>query len=650
METLALDTETTGLDLHHGSRAFMVNTLNEEGIYRHWEFPVDPLTREVKYDFASIAQICNYIFKKRVVFHHAKFDIRALSLMGIHVWSQVAEIHDTQLLSHVCNSQGAEGHALKPLALYYLDIPEKDQADLRKAVVSARSKAKKLGWKLGTSLKGKSEIAADYWMPKALFDLQNEKLNIPETWKSLCLDYANCDVYRTLGLFYYLQEILKHDKLEKHYQRELDLLRVTYNMENAGMPVNPILLEETLNDFQAKAKAKKASAEAILCEVSGAKEINANSGKQLAEVLSSVGFPVTKQTEKGGPSTDHESLINLAQYCEAKDTDLSIQVADALRFIQGFDPEAGDFEGDKEAKAIPGYKTYITGVRYLTGYKALLDPLNRLHPSYNQVGTAWTRYASYEPNGQNIGKKAVLPLRRVFGPPPGYIWLAVDYSQLELRIFAAASHDANLQAAFDKGIDFHTNTAMGMYSLPQEKITSEQRRFAKNVNFGIIFGAGPAKIDYQTGQPGTYATYMAKFPDAKKFMRTTINRVERLGYVETLSGYRLYVPQDEPHKAVNGIVQGTAGDIVKYAMIAIHQKGLVDWERASDKLPYGGSAIIANIHDELLFQFPKSYPYKALARSIMKVMEKAGSDLGVTTPTDAKIIYTNWAEGEKFVA
>lgn len=660
MEYLALDTETTGLDLHHGSRAFMINTLNDDGEYRHWEFPVDPFTREVQYDFASVAQICNYIFKKKLVFHHAKFDIRALSLMGIHVWSSAAEIHDTQLLSHVCNSQGVDGsHALKPLAHYYLDIPIEDQTNLRKAVVSARAKGKKLGWKLGVSLKGKNEVAADYWMPKALYDwrknTKEKTLNQPtwkisDTWEHLCLDYANCDVYRTLGLFFYLREILEHDKLHKHYQRELDLLSVTYNMENAGMPINKGLLTSTLNDFKTKAKAKKTSAEALLCQVSGAEEVNSNSGQQLAAALAAAGFPTTKLTAKGQPSTDHESIIGLAQYCEHHSTPTSKLVAEALRHIQGYDPEVGDFDGDDEAKAIPGYKTYITGERYLKGYKALLDPLNRVHPSYNQVGTAWTRYASYEPNGQNIGKKAVLPLRRVFGPPDNYIWMAFDYSQLELRIFAAASHDANLQSAFDRGIDFHTNTAMGMYSLPQEKITSEQRRFAKNVNFGVIFGAGPAKIDYQTGQPGTYDTYMARFPDAKKFMRSTIARVENLGYVFTLSGYRLFVPQESPHKGVNAIVQGTAGDIVKYAMIAIHEKQLVDWASATPTLPYGGSSLIANIHDELLFQFPKSYPYLSIGRTIKRIMEKAGQDLGVNTPVEAKLITTNWAEGKKLSA
>jgi DNA polymerase I-like protein with 3'-5' exonuclease and polymerase domains len=99
---------------------------------------------------------------------------------------------------------------------------------------------------------------------------------------------------------------------------------------------------------------------------------------------------------------------------------------------------------------------------------------------------------------------------------------------------------------------------------------------------------------------------------------------------------------------MNAVVQGTAGDIVKNAMVDIHEKGLVDWEPATKSLPYGGSSIVANIHDELVFQIPRAYPYQAIGRRIIQVMEGAGSALGIVTPCDAKLIETNWAEGVKF--
>jgi DNA polymerase-1 len=326
------------------------------------------------------------------------------------------------------------------------------------------------------------------------------------------------------------------------------------------------------------------------------------------------------------------------------------EVAKALRLLIGWTKDVPENPDEDAEASIPGYRTYVSGVRYLQGYFNLLDDWGCVHPSFNQVGTSWTRYSSSDPNGQNVSKKAVLPLRRVFGPPPGYVWLAVDYAQLELRIFAYASKDQGLIKAFESGMDFHMQTACEMFGVAPDKVTSEQRRFAKNVNFGIIFGAGPNKIDHTTGRPGTYALYMQKFPNARDYMRRVISGVEEKGYCETLGGYRLYVPQGKAYAAVNGVVQGTAGEIVKNAMVDIHEKGLVDWEQPSEEYPYGGSAIVANIHDELIFQFPQAYPYRALGRRIIRCMEEAGTRLGVVTPCDAKLIFTNWAEGEKFAA
>lgn len=656
---ISLDCETTGKDLFHGSQPFMICTLDEDGTSHTWEWPVDPFEREVHLIPSQILALEDYLTDKTVVFHNSIFDLRCLSMLGITIsWEQV---HDTMLLSHVCNSQGAgtrassdQGgmHGLKQLASYYLDISDNDEKELRKITASARGVGKQLGWKLGTKLvpnaKGhhEAELESDYWMPRTVFDHDSGPADFLYEWKDICETYCKKDCFRTLGLFFFLQEILKDKGLEKHYERERQLLPVTYNMGTVGLNTSDTLLSGLNNEFISKSTTAKQEAENILKTYSGLSKLCINSPKQLGAVLSKCGLSLTRKTDKGNISTDASALINLAQQCEkvpSLGNYRSHKIGEALRLIAGYDPEEGDTDadGDKLEQAIPGYRTFITGCRYLRGYSYLRDSNGRLHPSFNQVGTAWTRYASYNPNGQNVSVKAALPLRRVFGPPEGYIWFAIDYSQLELRIFAYASNDQKLISAFDSGFDFHTTTACTMYGVAPEKVTKEQRRFAKNVNFGIIFGAGPAKIDYQTGQPGTYAQYMARFPDASRFMRRTINQVNATGIITTLSGYQLYVPQDEPHKGVNAIVQGTAGDIVKYAMIDIHERGLVDWEP-------NGSSIITNNHDELVFQIPKSYPYKAIGRRLIQVMEQAGSNLGVVTPCDAKLIHTNWMEGESF--
>lgn len=676
---IAVDSETTGLDLFHNAAPFMVCTLDEYGAYKTWQWAVDPYTRQVLYD-DSVQDLADYLQGNTLVFHHADFDLRALSRAGIQLhtkyfsvpynrvnnwsrWVRIEAFHDTQLLSHVVNSQGTGDseselgrHALKPLALHYLDISEGDEGELRKATAQARRMGKKLGFKLGVSLSGEKQVAADYWLPKHLYDYSGTPGtgfldHVPSEWDDLCEYYCKSDCYRTIGLFFFLQEILRKEGLDEHYAKELRLLPVTFLMEHFGLHAARSGVEQMLANLQEDAKSYKEDAESILSKLLNLETINVNSSQQLANALVDCGFDLSERTapSKSHPTgqwkTDATTLRKLAQCSEVPGAPSKLRKAGtALRLMVGYHPD----NGDSVEAPLPGYKTFQTGAGYVRGYLAALDGLSRLHPSFAQVGTAWTRYSCSEPNGQNISAKSVLPLRKLFGPPPGYVWFAIDYSQLELRIFAAAAKDKNLLNAFEGGFDFHTQTAVQLYNLPPEKINKEQRRIAKNVNFGIIFGAGPAKIDATTGRPGTYSLYLSKFPDARKFMARVTKDVENTGFVRTLSGYRLRVPDEKPYAGVNAIVQGTAGIVVKNAMIEIHEQGLVDWSPPSTELPYGGSAIVANIHDELVIQIPESYPYPELGRKIMAVMEEAGSRLGVVTPVDAKLITTNWTEGKNF--
>lgn len=655
---IAVDTETTGLDLFHGSAPFMVCTLNEEGEYKNWEWPVEPKTRQVQ--VGPLNDLRRYLEGQELIFHHADFDIRALDRIGIKIISdqfeghreprgyycRVAKIHDTQLLSHVVNSQGTGDknsemgrHALKPLALHYLDIPIGDEKELHKATISARRIGKQLGWSLGKSLDGTSQVKADYWMPKAVIqslDTPKELIpDLPIEWLTLCKTYCKQDCYRTIGLFFALQEILKRDDLEQQYERELRLLPVTHLMEHFGLHAPRPRMKATFLEMKKKADNLKTKAESFL-DVA-----NANSAPQLSAALIKRGVHFCNKTPSGSWKTDASTLRYLAKdFGPVRNND----TAKGLRCIVGWHTDNGD------KKTVPGYKTYKTGVGYVTSYLCLLDASNCLHPSYNQVGTAWTRYSCSQPNGQNIGVKAVLPLRKMFGPPPGYIWLDIDYSQLELRIFSYAAQEKSMIEAFEKGHDFHAATAMQLYEVAQDRISKEQRTISKNINFGVIYGAGPRKIDETSGKPGTYQLYLSKFPAARDFMKKTIAQVEKTGYITTLSGYRLYVPLDKAYAAVNAVVQGFAGDVVKLAMIDIHEQQLVDWEPPTKYLPYGGSSIVANIHDALVFQFPLCYPWKSIGKRIINVMEDAGGRYGVVTPVDCKIVANNWAEGVKFAA
>jgi DNA polymerase I-like protein with 3'-5' exonuclease and polymerase domains len=177
-------------------------------------------------------------------------------------------------------------------------------------------------------------VKADYWMPRAVFNYYVEN-DMPESyedynWDTLCSKYAIGDVHRTIGLYFFLQEILQRDGLQEQYERELRLLPVTYNMEHVGMHVHQDKVDSTMEDFRTQAEEKKAKAEKIFCGLTGDKEINVNSGQQLTEALNKCGLRIAHVTKKSRkPSTEAKHLRELAQYCEYHPTDTHTLIASA---------------------------------------------------------------------------------------------------------------------------------------------------------------------------------------------------------------------------------------------------------------------------------------------------------------------------------
>jgi DNA polymerase-1 len=253
--------------------------------------------------------------------------------------------------------------------------------------------------------------------------------------------------------------------------------------------------------------------------------------------------------------------------------------------------------------------------------------------------------SSHDPNGQNVskGKEQVdadgnlLPprysLRQVFGPGRFRKWLSIDYDQLQLRIFSYWSKEKRLIDAIAGGADFHNTVAQYIFGV--ESPTKAQRRIAKNTNFGIIFGAGKAKIDRTSGLRGTYDMVMKLFPNVGEAIAKTSAFVRQYGYVETASGYRLPVPKNKPYVGVNYIVQGTEGDIVK--------KALGDcYTFLEDTYDEEDAAVNAQIHDELLFEF--SHKIRLPVKKLVSIMEYAGEYYGVTCKCKPELVKGNWAE------
>jgi DNA polymerase-1 len=273
----------------------------------------------------------------------------------------------------------------------------------------------------------------------------------------------------------------------------------------------------------------------------------------------------------------------------------------------------------------------------------------RVHTSYHQAVTATGRLSSSDPNLQNIPVRTEegRRVRQAFIAPAGYKILAADYSQIELRIMAHLSADAGLCFAFANGLDIHRATAAEVFDVPLDKVTSDQRRSAKAINFGLIYGMsafGLAK-QLQTGraQAQEYIDlYFSRYPGVLHYMENTRTQAAEKGYVETLFGRRLYLPdirakngsvrQAAERTAINAPMQGTAADIIKRAMITVHA-----WLNTANI----NARMIMQVHDELVFEVAEA-DVETLRENVTRLMS-AAADLQVPLVVDTGV-GDNWDE------
>ena len=275
---------------------------------------------------------------------------------------------------------------------------------------------------------------------------------------------------------------------------------------------------------------------------------------------------------------------------------------------------------------------------------------HRVHTSYNQAVTATGRLSSSEPNLQNIPIRSEEGrlIRRAFIAPPGCVLLAGDYSQIELRIMAHLSQDPGLLNAFANDWDVHTATAGEIFQVSQDEVTHEQRRRAKAVNFGLIYGMSAFGLAKQIGvgreEAQHYITrYFERYPGVLEYMERTRAQASSNGYVETLFGRRLYLPDIKSpnhmrqkaaeRTAINAPMQGTAADIIKKAMITMHQ-----WQNQTPNPP---ATMIMQVHDELVFEV-KETALEDAREKIRHVMEHV---VELAVPLKVSIgVGSNWDE------
>lgn len=627
---IAVDTECTGLFIHKGCRAFTISAACDQDKSYLWNFPVDPKTREVYYTPKVLDNFKKTIAKhKEIIFHNANFDLQALVACGIPLeyFFENHDIHDTMVMSHAYYSPGP--HGLKQLGVTMLQFPEDDEKRLGDITKIAVREAKKLDWWAASksnphpSLLGNQDSwhKADYWIPAQIAKVLKYPDDHP--WYTICNEYAEKDAIRTIGVFYIFQELMDEKQMQS-YHKARRLIEPILRMQYEKITLLPDELKDAQSEFSSKYHSQLLSLQRIAKD----RTFNPASPKQLRTILfDKYGFKSERVGESGDPSADKHVITSLLKDCPTEGP-----IPTKFQFLKGL-------------KRLRKVKTTS---QYINNYRTHCNADFELQPFFKQTGTGTNRLACENPNTTNVGsadmnevesyeEEEAFRLRNIFGPRNKELWTCIDYTQFQLLIFAVVSQSKNLVDAYLKGIDLHEATAMEIFGIDNPSdISKEQRRAAKNVNFGILFGAGPAKIEQTAGIPGLYSQFVQRLPGSKKYLDSQAKLAKSKGYVHTVGGYRLYVPRDRAYAASCYVIQGTEAEIVRDAMVDVS-----NYTYSTPSCPY---RMIMMVHDELVLRSKKTS--KIHLRKIMHIMENAGSKIGVPAKVDAELVRHNWAEKE----
>ena len=540
-DTVAIDTETTGLDyidselvgisisFNAGEGSYIPIKHNDESIT---QLPLEDVINELKPLLENS--------EKKIIGQNIKFDKNILMKYGL----KIASIkNDTMMMSYVLDAS-ATRHNLDALASYYLGYKTSTYEDV--------------------AGKGAKQISFD---------------DVPI---DIATNYAAEDADITLRLYEELSPKLKNiESLNKlNEEIEIPLIEVLSDMERNGAILNAKVLNAQSKDLEERIIRLENKAYKLAGE-----EFNLGSTKQLREIFfDKLNYRVIKKTPGGQPSTDEKVLAELAEEYELPKVLLEHRTLSKLKSTYT----------DK----LPNQISSLSG---------------KVHTSFHQAVTTTGRLSSSDPNLQNIpirtedGRR----IRQAFEPSNGNKFISADYSQIELRVMAHLSKDPGLLSAFQEGEDVHSKTASEVFNVGIEDVTSDLRRNAKAINFGLIYGISAFGLGKQLGITRNLAAeymamYFEKYPGVKQYMESTKESASQNGYVETLFGRRLYLKeinannalrrQASERAAINAPVQGTAADIMKIAMIRMYQA--LEKEKSEAR-------IILQVHDELILDTPE---------------------------------------------
>lgn len=674
---ISCDVETSGVDHCHGARAFLVTTCNEQQEVKYWEWFMDPVIRQPIIPDGDLAEIEETILSAdSIVGQNIGFDVAALREIGVlkdrWPWDRT---YDTTLAAHLLQSNYPKD--LTTLARRYLGVRiDRYEEATRECVLDARRMVSSdsdtfPGWRIAK--KGMPELPsawssgkdkgtrlwkADLWLPRAV--AKRLGYSKRHDWWTVTSDYANTDSSVTLPLFQVMEKLIKERGLWNIYLERLKLLPIVYSMQERGITLNSDWLDTLEKRFIQESSeagdACRAIAETFDYELELPKNGNNKSLTTFIFHKEYLGLPtVTKSKKTGNPSLDKTAFDKYEMTLPEK--------SKARAFI----------------KSLKGKRRRDTALSYLDGYRRFILPIEdewyKLHPSVNPVGTDTLRWSSQNPNEQNWSKQDGFNLRACLGPRPGREWWSLDYDNIELRIPAYESGEKILIEVFEKPNEppyFGSNHLVNasiiypdlFWPLADQKDAFKNQykstwyQWCKNFGFACQYSAQESSgtADRAAHKVGAQRMVKDRLKEHTRLNQHWVDFANKHGYVETLPdievdpehGYPLFCTVSDsggvkPTVPLSFHVQGTACWVMCCAMVET-QEYLGELNRSTN----GDYAIIMNVHDEIVLDFPFK-PNKGnlpKVRKVASIMQRMGDRISVPLTVGISYHPNNWAEHE----
>lgn len=623
---IAIDTETTGLlpwgdprtivyDFGAGKKkwterrtvyparpfAFSFSDLDGNTAYVRWE--VEAKTRRVlpgAYQKSMAALLADESITK--IGHNVGYDLRMLEKSGFEIRGPV---YDTMILAHIMTSGQELTYALKPLAKRYLDIDDGDEKTLKVSAQRARATAKRLGGaSYATNLTGgRDPVKADYWMADP----------------DLCETYAVQDAVRCAMFWLLWYDELQADRDARDlFQREHDLFWTLKRMEDRGVRVYPHTVR--MLKWYYEAYRKKQLREAAK---HGGAGLNFKSVPQMTDKFYRERGHTPAFTENGNWSLNGEKLLELANGIKAADETWITPPDPLAKAVLEYNAA-----GQTINSFLDVYERYW--VKEIDGYI--------LHPNFKQTGTITGRLSCSDPNLMQVAsattgrRKADIQSRprEAFGPRDGYLWYLPDYSQIEVWLFATLSGEQKMLDALMSGRDFHGTISEQVFGRNPDfaENKSYYRKCAKLIMFAKLYGGGLKKLasllkmDLESAKR-FIERYEAELPGVATFMQRMITRATRDRVIRNPFGRKYSFDPSFAYKSVNYLIQGTAADVMKNALVNVDRMLRSRWP---------GVYLLLTIHDEIVIEVPRRLHSKRLMKEIIEAMQLDSTRLGVPVP------------------